>query len=100
MSLKTLTTELLALTDQSYDNYNTILPEIKARITASDLVGDQRVEIFEHTLVEEISLTTARRAYRTAIRIALGEDRVEREYVKMMAKMTAQQGRKINEKRY
>jgi hypothetical protein len=70
------TTEyLLSLTEQSYDNYNAILPEIK------DLLADpDRVAAFEQVLTEELPLTTARRAYRSAIKIAMGEDNVYREW--------------------
>ena len=64
--MKALTASLLALTNQSYDKYNEILPEIKSKL------GDS-ASIFEKTLVEELPLTTARRAYRTAICLALDE---------------------------
>jgi len=72
--MKTLTTSLLALVPQPYDEYNAILPQIKEKLAKSDIVGKQRVQTFETVLAEELPLTTARRAYRTAICIAMGED--------------------------
>lgn len=65
--MDTLAKRLLALTEQPYDNYNAILPEIKA-----NLDDDQR-DAFERVLGQELPLTTARRAYRTAVKVALGE---------------------------
>ena len=70
------TTEyLLSLTDQPYENYNAILVEIK-----EILAEPERIEAFERVLTEELPLTTARRAYRSAIQIAMGEDEVYREW--------------------
>ena len=71
--MKPLTVSLLALTEQPYDNYNTILPQIKEKLRASDIVGEQRVQTFERTLSEELPLTTGRRAFQTAICSAMGE---------------------------
>jgi len=65
--MEPLTKKLLALTEQPYDSYNAILPEIKA-----NLDDDQR-DAFERVLGQELPLTTARRAYRTAVKVALGE---------------------------
>jgi len=66
------TQSILTLTDKPYDEYNAILPLIKQKL------GD-RTPVFEHTLVEELPLTTCRRAYRTAIYTAMGEPNVYRE---------------------
>ena len=77
--MKPLAANLIALTEQPYYNYNTILPRIKKSILDSDMVGDQRLETFERVLSEEMPFTTARRAYQTAIKLALGEEAV-REY--------------------
>ena len=71
--MKPLASRLCALLETTYDNYNTILPKIKKALHEADIVGDQRVETFERVLGEELPLTTGRRAYRTAICIALGE---------------------------
>jgi hypothetical protein len=70
-----LTAELLALAEKSYDEYNTVLTEIVTRLPL-----DVQVRTFQRVLGEELSLTTARRAYRTAIRVAMGEENVPREY--------------------
>jgi hypothetical protein len=70
-----LTEQLLRLTEQPYDNYNAILPQIKEL-----LVDPERVEEFERVLGEELPLTTVRRAYRTAIRYAMGEQNAYREW--------------------
>lgn len=70
---------MLALTERPYDEYNTILPQIKAQLSKVD--KEDRVLAFEQILGEELPLTTARRAYRTAIKIAMGEPNVFREYV-------------------
>jgi hypothetical protein len=79
--MQTLTKKLLALTEQSYDTYNAILPEIKAQLQATDVsVEGVRVRTFEQVLEEELPLTTARRAYRTAIKLAMGEPDVVREW--------------------
>jgi hypothetical protein len=74
-----ITEQLLALTEQPYDNYNHILKEIKEILGSFDNLPE-RVEAFEITLKEELPLTTARRAYRTAIRLAMGEENVPREW--------------------
>jgi hypothetical protein len=71
--MEPLTKKLLALTEQPYDSYNAILPEVKG------LLGD-RTQEFERTLGQELPLTTARRAYRTAIKVAMGEPDVAREW--------------------
>lgn len=69
------TKQLLALTELPYDKYNEILPRIK------EVLGEpERVEAFERILGEELPLTTARRAYRSAIKIAMGEEDVYREW--------------------
>ena len=73
--LKSLTKTILLLIDQPYENYNEILPQIKAL-----LEFPVRVETFENVLGEELPLTTARRAYRSAIKIAMGEEDVYREW--------------------
>ena len=67
------TQSILTLTEKPYDEYNAILPIIKQRL------GAERVPIFESVLVEELPLTTVRRAYRTAIQVAMGESKVYRE---------------------
>lgn len=71
--MESLTKKLLALADQPYDSYNAILPEIKG------LLGE-RTDDFERALGQELPLTTARRAYRTAIKVAMGEPDVPREW--------------------
>ena len=71
--LKPETLSLLALTEKPYDEYNVVLPQIKKSL------GSERTEIFVQTLTEELPLTTARRAYRTAIQVACGEPKVYRE---------------------
>jgi len=70
-----LTAELLALTEKSYDEYNTVLTEIMTRLPL-----DVQVQTFQKVLGEELPLTTVRRAYRTAIRVAMGEEGIFREY--------------------
>lgn len=40
----------------------------------------ERVKTFERVLGEELPLTTARRAYRAAIKLAMGEENVYREW--------------------
>jgi hypothetical protein len=67
---------LLALTEKPYSEYNTVLASIKGQLETPD-----RIRVFNRVLAEELPLTTARRAYRTAVRIALGEKNVLREYV-------------------
>jgi hypothetical protein len=71
-----LVTELLALTERPYDEYNAVLTEVMTRLPL-----DVQVQTFQQVLGEELPLTTARRAYRTAIRIAMGQEDVHREYV-------------------
>lgn len=68
-----LTTELLRLTEKSYDEYNAVLDEIKSKLL------DIQVATFEQVLAEELPLTTARRAFRTAVRVAMGEQNAYRE---------------------
>lgn len=70
--MKPETQSILSLTDRSYDEYNAILPVIKQRL-------GERTPVFETTLVEELPLTTCRRAYRTAIMVACEEPKVYRE---------------------
>ena len=70
-----LVNELLALTERPYDGYNTVLTEVMTR-----LPFDAQVQTFQQVLGEELPLTTARRAYRTAIRVAMGQENVHREY--------------------
>jgi hypothetical protein len=71
--MKPETQSILSLTEASYDKYNAILPVIKQKL------GRDRAPVFETTLVEELPLTTCRRAYRTAIMVACGESKVYRE---------------------
>lgn len=97
MPLKPITLELLALTDQPYDQFNVILPKIKKEISGFDLVGHQRVGVFEAALQEELPLTTARRAFRTAIKLALGEDEVIREF---RPPVKFKQARKTNQEKW
>lgn len=73
--MQSLTDALLELTEQPYEKYNSILKEIKYL-----LAEPERVEAFERVLEQELPLTTARRAYRTAIRIAMGQQNVYREW--------------------
>lgn len=70
-----VTKQLLALIEQPYDTYNAILPKIKEMLSEPE-----RIEAFERVLGEELPLTTARRAYRSAIKIAMGEQDVYREW--------------------
>lgn len=69
-----LTNELLALTEKSYDEYNTVLSEIMTRLPL-----DAQVQTFQKVLAEELPWQTARRAYRIAVRVAMGEV-VDREH--------------------
>ena len=71
--MKPETQSILSLTEASYDKYNAILPVIKQKL------GHDRAPVFETTLVEELPLTTCRRAYRTAIMVAMNEPKVYRE---------------------
>jgi hypothetical protein len=65
--MKPETLSILSLTDKPYDEYNDVLPAIKQKL------GYDRSSTFVQTLTEELPLTTARRAYRTAIMVACGE---------------------------
>lgn len=69
-----LIAELLKLTEKLYDDHNAILEQIKSK-----LPFDAQVATFNQILSEELPLTTARRAFRTAIRVAMGEQNVYRE---------------------
>lgn len=69
-----LTAELLRLIEKPYDEYNAVLDEIKTKLPL-----DVQVTTFEQILAEELPLTTARRAFRTAVRVAMGEQNVYRE---------------------
>lgn len=69
------TRQLLELTERPYEEFNAILLEIKGVLSEPE-----RIEAFERTLLEELPLTTARRAYRTAIQIAMEEENVYREW--------------------
>ena len=71
--MKPETQSLLSLTEKPYDEFNAILPVIKTKL------GADRTSVFERTLVEELPLTTARRAYRTGIMVAMEEPKVYRE---------------------
>ncbi len=71
--MKAETQSILTLVNKPYDEYNAILPLIKQKL------GYDRVALFETALTEELPLTTARRAYRAAIMVAMGEDKVYRE---------------------
>ena len=71
--MKLETQSILSLTEAPYDEFNAILPVIKQKL------GHDRVPIFETTLMKELPLTTCRRAYRTAICVAMGEPNVYRE---------------------
>jgi hypothetical protein len=71
--MKTETAAILTLIEKPYDEYNAILPLIKQKL------GYERIPAFEATLVEELPLTTARRAYRAAIMVAMDEEKVYRE---------------------
>ncbi len=69
-----LAAELLELTNRPYDEYNAVLEQIMTRLPL-----DVQVNTFQQVLSEELPLTTARRAYRTAIKVAMGEEKVFRE---------------------
>jgi hypothetical protein len=72
--METETQNILALINgKSYDDYNVILPLIKQQL------GKERIPMFEKTLTEELPLTTAHRAFRAAIMVAMGEKKVYRE---------------------
>lgn len=81
--MKVLLLSLLALTEKPYEEYNELLENIKTQLETP-----QRVALFEKTLAEELPLTTARRAYKTAIRVACGEKDVPREFHGHPAKHT------------
>jgi len=76
-----LTVELLKLTEKPYEEYNAVLTDIMTR-----LPFDAQVETFQRVLTEELPWTTARRAFRTAIKVAMGEEKVYREYQPKPAK--------------
>jgi hypothetical protein len=78
MSQQAKVEEILALTDKPYDEYNTVLAQIKSKLKTFDVVGYKRVETFEQVLSEELPEQTARRAFRIAALVALGEE-VQRE---------------------
>jgi len=65
---------ILALTDRPYEELNATLPIIKSKIQNWDNVGIIRLGTFERVLGEELLENTARRAYRIAILVALGEN--------------------------
>jgi len=73
--MQPLTKKLLELTEQSYERYNAILLQIKELLETNERRG-----VFERVLGQELPLTTVRRAYRTAIKIAMGEPDVAREW--------------------
>lgn len=82
--LQPLTIKLLDMTDAPYENYNANLAEIKKRLEVYGGVHARR--LFEQVLAEELPFTTVRRAYRTAIKMAMGETVAEREYRKQEIK--------------
>lgn len=88
--MKPETQSILSFTERPYDEYNAILPVIKVKL------GADRTSVFERTLVEELPLTTARRAFRTAIQVAMGEEKVyrETEHQKAVAPTTAKKNPK------
>ena len=71
--MKPETQSILSFTERPYDEYNAILPVIKVKL------GADRTSVFERTLAEELPLTTCRRAYRTAIMVAMNESKAYRE---------------------
>jgi hypothetical protein len=73
--LRTLTASLLALVNKPYDEYNAVLTEIRTRLPL-----DVQLETFERVLGEELTCAPARRAYKTAILVAMGEDSAHREF--------------------
>lgn len=70
----------MKLTDVPYDQYNAALAEIKDGLVEVDR-NYLRVLVFNRVLEEELPFTTARRAYRTAIRVAMGQKNVPREFI-------------------
>ena len=74
------TAALLLLTEHPYEDYNTILLEIKEKLEKSGSRNYLRVLVFDKVLQEELPLTTLRRACQTAIRVAMGEENVPREF--------------------
>ncbi len=83
-----LIVELLALTEKPYEEYNAVLETIMTRLPL-----DVQVQTFQRVLGEELPLTTVRRAYRTAIRVAMGDENVPREYSPKPARGKRQPGR-------
>ena len=75
MKQTTLLPFLLSLCDKPYDEYNAVLSEIMTKLPL-----DVQVSTFQQVLSEELPLTTMRRAFRTAIKVAMGEENVYREY--------------------
>ena len=88
--MKSETQSILTLTEKPYDEYNAILPLIKQQL-------GERTPVFEDTLVEELPLTTCRRAYRTAICTAMGEPNVYRE-TEHQKPLEIKKGRKLVKK--
>ena len=87
--MKPETENLLKLTECPYDEFNQILPQIKAKLGSKSVV-------FEKVLGEELPLTTARRAYVTAIKVANGEPDVPREFDKVNRPKTIVQDLKVD----
>lgn len=75
-----LTVELLKLTEKPYEEYNAVLSTIMTQFPL-----DVQVETFQRVLTEELPVQTARRAYRLAIRIAMGET-IDRERLRVTKK--------------
>jgi len=75
-----LTVELLKLTEKPYEEYNAVLSQIMNKLPL-----DVQVETFQKVLTEELPTQTARRAYRLAIRIAMGET-IDRERLRVAKK--------------
>ncbi len=88
-----LVAELLKLTERSYDEYNTVLTEIMTRLPL-----DVQVQTFQQVLGEELPLTTLRRAYCTAVRVAMGDENVPREYSPKPSKKPARKSKEPNQK--
>lgn|GEM_PF-4094841 len=75
-----LVVDLLTLTERPYEEYNAVLTEIMTRLPL-----DVQVETFQRVLGEELPFQTVRRAYRIAIRVAMGE-KVDREQPRLLKK--------------
>ena len=82
------------MTNRPYDEYNTVLTEIMTR-----LPFEAQVETLQRVLTEELPYTTARRAFRTAIRVAMGEENVTREHQPKLAKRFSKSPKKNNLKK-